>query len=466
MPCVTPPADLSRGEASRAPLRRRLGMLVYRDAARAYGVGVALAVLPLVYLFREWPPWAIRDALHGLPAADRAGVLAAAHAVYGLATAPLARQLLASERLRWWWALPLPARWWQALHLRHLVLLDAPWLLAIGYGMAPLLARDGRLSAVTGGLAFVALTLAGQIALVSVADRGSIWRAGGLLAWALAVALAVILPGPLALLLGALALVPAAFRLRQPFPEARARARGFAGGTPVLSLARLGWLAVRRRDGVAIAWGVFVQLALVVLVGLAAIHMDPPVIRAMLAERAVVAHPVTVEPDAVRALLRGVAVICALVGTAIALRSARILHGDRPLLDTWGIDPRHERNARLLLAVAGVLPAALVGSVLLPWLHPLGRQWPLELAVAVAWAAPATVHLVLTLEADRRLHHPRLPRHLLWLGAALLLVGVAGTTLALLPWAALAALRLPAAQRRADAARLRFETAVRDDHRS
>jgi len=457
---VTPRAELSHGAASRAPLRRRLGLLVYRDAARAYGVGVALALLPLVYLFREWPPWAIRDALHGLPAAERAGVLAGAHAVYGLATAPLARQLLASERLRWWWALPLPASWWQTLHLRHLVLLDAPWLLAIGYGMTPIVAREGVLAAVTGGLAFVALALAGQIALVSVADRRAIWPAGGLLVWALAVALAVILPGPLALLLGLLALVPAARRLRHPFPEARAWARGLAGGPPVLALARLGWLAVRRRDGVALAWGVFVQLAMVMLVGLAETHIGPPGLQLPSALE------VTVEPEAVRALLRGVAVICALVGTALALRSARLLHGDRPLLDTWGIEPRHERNARLLLATAGVLPALLLGSVLLPWLHPLGREWPLELAIAVAWAAPATVHLAFALEASRTLHDPRLPRHLLWLGAALLLVGVAGTTLALLPWAALAAVRLPAAQQRADAARRRFETAVRDDHRS
>ena len=34
-----------------------------RDALRAYGVGMSLALLPLVYLFREWPPWAIRDDL-------------------------------------------------------------------------------------------------------------------------------------------------------------------------------------------------------------------------------------------------------------------------------------------------------------------------------------------------------------------------------------------------------------------
>jgi hypothetical protein len=423
-------------------------VLVYRDAARAQGAGVVVALLPLVYLVREWPPWAIRDALHGLPALERGWVLAAAHAVYGLATAPLVRQLLASERLRWWWALPLPAAWWQGLHLRHLVLLDAPWLLAIGYGVAPLAAREGLIAAVASGLGFAALALAGQIALVSVVDRGLAWAGGGLLAWALAVFLAVLVPGPLALALGVLVLVPAVGRLGRPFPEARAQARGRAGGPSVVALARLGWLAVRRRDGVALTWAVLVQLAAVGLVGLAADHVGAS------------------EPAAVRALLRGAAVLCATIGAALVLRAVRLVHGDRPWLDTWGIQPRHERLARLLLAVTGVLPAMLVGSAVLPWLHPVVRTWPLELGVASVWAALGTVRLTFVLEAERRLHESRLPRQLLWLGAAVVLVSAAGTTLALLPWAALTAWRLPATQRRADAARRRFETAQRDDHRS
>lgn len=446
---TTPSADVSRRDtSSRGPLRRRLGVLVLRDASRAYGVGVALAVLPLAYLVREWPPWAIRDALHGLPAGERAGVLAAAHAVYGLATAPLCRQLLASERLRWWWTLPLPAAWWQGLHLRHLVLLDAPWLLAIGYGVTGLVAREGVSSAITSGLAFAALTLAGQIALASVADRSLVWAGAVLLAWAVAVAVAVVVAGPLTLVLGALVLAPAAWRLRRPFPEPRAQGRGRAGGPPVLALARVGWLAVRRRDGVAVTWGVLVQLGAVALVGLAAVHVGAS------------------EPAAVRALLCGAAVVCATIGAALVLRSVRLVHGDRPLMDTWGIEPRHERRARLLLAGLGVLPALLVGSVALPWLHPVGRAWPLELGMALGWAALDAVQLVFALEASRRLHEPRLPRHLLRLGAALVLVGAAGTTAVLLPWAALAAVRMSTAQRRADAARQRFETAERDDHRS
>jgi hypothetical protein len=436
---------LARHADPRGPLRRRLGVLVYRDAARAYGAGAVLILIPLTYLAREWPPWAIRDALHGMAPLARGWVLGGAYVAYALVTAPLVRQLLASERLRWWWALPLPARWWQGLHLRHLVLLDAPWLVAIGYGVVPLAARDGVLVAACGGLGFAALVLAGQIALVSVIDRGLWWVLAGLVALALAVLVAVLVPGPLALVVGAAALGPAAWRLRRPFPEARALVRGRAGGHPVVALARLGWLAARRRDGVALVYGLLVQLAMVALAGLALVHVG------------------TSEPGAARAFVRGAAVVSALVGAALVLRAARLVHGDRPWIEAWGVAPEHERRARILLAACGGLPALVVGGVALPWLHPLGREWPLALGVAIGWAAVGTARLVFVLEAERRLHEPRLPRQLAILGAALLAVGVAGTMLVLVPVAALAALRLPAAQRRADAARRRFE-AQRDDH--
>lgn len=442
------PHERPARKASGGSLRRRLSTLVLRDAARAYGVGVALVLLPQVYLFREWPPWTIRDALHGLSPSSRASFMAAAHVAYGLATAPIVRQLLASERLRWWWALPLPARWWRALHLRHLVLLSAPWLAAIVYGVIPLAVTEGLAGATASGLAFIMLTLAGQIAVVSVADRRAAWVGVVLLAWGLAVAIAVLTPSAVGAGLGASALLLAMRRLGRPMPERRARVRGRAGGPPVLALVRLGWLAARRHDTVALVWGTAVQLGAVALVGLAIVHVGES------------------EPGVAAALRRGLAVVCAAVGTALVLRSVRVLHGDRPLLDTWGIEARHERWARLLLAAAGVLPALLVGSVALPALGPVGRGWPLDLMLSTPWAALGTVRITYALEARRRLHDPRLPRHLLWTGAALVLTGFAGTALALLPWAVLEAWRLPATQRRADRARLRFETAVRDDHRS
>lgn len=437
---------MQRSDArARRALRHRLTALVYRDAARSYGLGLALVVMPLVYLFREWPPWAIRDALHGLPAAERAGWMAAAHAIYGLATLPVVRLLLGSERLRWWWALPLPAGWWRRVHLQHLALLDAPWLLAIAYGVAPL-SRGGLGEAIAAGVGFMAITLAGQIALVSTTDRGAAVTVAWIAAWASLVAAAVSLPSVAGAGLGLGALAVALRRLGRPMPERSARRRGAAGGPPVVALARLGALAVRRREPVALGWGLAVEL---VAVGLAALALS---------------KSSAIEPDSLAALLRGLTLVCAMVGSAVSLRATRLLDGDRPWLDSWGIDPRHERSARLLLAAVGVLPAALVGTPLLAGLDPLGRAWLPELLVATAWASLGVVTTSFALEARRALHRPRLLRALLRMGAALILVGIAGTGLILLPWALLDAMRLPSAQRRADRARQRFETSQRDDH--
>ncbi|MCH9685650.1 MAG: hypothetical protein K0V04_29735 [Deltaproteobacteria bacterium] len=260
---------------TRRRLRRQLTGLVYRDAARAYSAGLALAVFPLVYLFREWPPWVIRDTLVATPPPRRAMLLAIAHMTYGLATTGLVRRLLASERLRWWWALPLPASWWQRIHLRHLVLLDAPWLLAIAYGVSTRHPTMGLASILADGLPFVVATLAGQIALASVAVGPPAVRLATLGVWGAAVAGAVMLPGVVGSAVGVVALVLATRRLDHPLPERRAHTRGRAGGHPILALARLGWLATRRHDAVAIAWGAGLQLLAAVLILLANTHVGP-----------------------------------------------------------------------------------------------------------------------------------------------------------------------------------------------
>ncbi|MEM7154450.1 MAG: hypothetical protein AAF799_16505 [Myxococcota bacterium] len=437
-----------KARAKLGGLRWRLTALVYRDAAKAYGMGMALVLLPLVYLYREWPPWEIRDALYAASPSVRAWLIAAAHALYGLASAPVVRQLLASERLRWWWALPLSGRWWQAVHVRHLVLLDAPWLVAIAYGATPWAAREDPLTAIAVASTFATMTVAGQIALASATDRPWAWRGLALLAWASGAWIAVLLPTWLGAPLAAAALVPAIVRLRRPLPEARARMRGSAGGHPVLALARLGWLAVRRREPIAMTWGIVMQLSAVALVGLALVHVG------------------STQFDAVRSLQRGMAVVSAMAGTALVLRAVRIIDGDRPLLDSWGIETRHERWARLLLAATGVLPALVIGSVVLPVLHPVGQWWPMDQAIALSWATVTLVATDYVAEARRQLHEPRFNRLMLRTAVAAVLVVGAGTTLVLVPWAALAAWRLPSVQRRAQTARMRFETTRSDDHRN
>ncbi len=439
--------DPSRAVA-RDQLRRRLTALVYRDAARAYGVGMAGVILPLVYLFREWPPWEIRAALHDLAPLRRAELLALAHALYGLASLPLVRVLLASERLRWWWTLPLPATWWRALHLRHLLLLNGPWLLAIGYGLVPLVGREGMAEAITSGVAFVAVTLAGQVVLAAVIDRGIGAAAIVLAGWAATVVLAVMSPGAVGAALGGLLLLGVIRRLGTPLPEPRARMRGHSGGHPILALARLGWLAVRRRDAVPIAWGLAVELLAVGLAGLGLVHVGAE------------------EPGVAASMLRGIAVASAALGAGLVLRAIRAVDGDRPLLDTWGLQARDERRAHLLLAALGGLPAAIGGSLVLPWLAVVGRLWPLEAGLAVAWAAIGTTRFAYLEAARRRLDEPRSVRLLLRGALGALLAVTAETGLALVPWALYEAWRLPAAQRQAHRTRQRFETAQRDDHRS
>lgn len=444
-----PPSLASQDHAapgSLGPLRRQLSRLVVRDAVNAYWGGAVLVLLPLVYLWREWPPWAIRDALVGLPVMDRAEVMAAAHVAYGLVTAPVVQRLLASERLRWWWALPLSAGWWRGLHVRHLVLLDAPWLLAIAYGVAPRFARGERIEALACAVIFMALTLAGQVALVASTDRRVVVSMAWLSAYAAAVALAVALPLAVGSGVAVLGLGLAVARLGRPMPEVRARLRGLSGGHPVVALARLGWLAASRRDRMVVGWGIMLQLGAVALVDLGIEHVGAS------------------EVAAVETLRRGLAVVCAVVGTAVALRAVRIIDGDRAWLDSVGLEPRHERRARLLLAATGVAPAAVAGLVVLAWRSAAAPAWLMDLGLATAWAALGVVTMSYAAEAGRRLHEPRAQRLLLRLGLGMLLAVGVQTTWALVPWAVLDAARLRGLQRRADRARLRFETSRKDDH--
>lgn len=430
------------------PLRRQLSRLVVRDAVSAYWGGAVLVLLPLVYLWREWPPWAIRDTLVRLSVIDRAWVMAVAHVVYVVVTAPVVRRLLASERLRWWWALPLSAGWWRVLHVRHLVLLDAPWLVAIAYGVAPRFDRGAPVEALACAGTFMALTLAGQVALVASTDRRATVSVAWLAAHAALVALAVVVPLAAGVGVAGLALWLAVERLGRPMPEARARLRGVAGGHPVVALARLGWLAVSRRERMVVGWGIALQLAAVALVDLGIEHVGAR------------------EVAAVAALRRGLAVVCAVVGTAVVLRAVRIVDGDRPWLDSVGIEPRHERGARLLLAAMGVFPAAAAGLVVLAWHGAAAPEWLMDLGIATGWAALGVVTMGFGLEAGRRLHEPRMPRLLLRMGLGMLLAVGFETVWALVPWAALDAARLRGLQRRADRARVRLETSRRDDHQS
>ncbi len=129
----------------------RLSRLVWWDAARRYRVGLAIVCTPGIYLWKEWPPWVVRDALW------TAGpllwlVVAAAYIVLTLGPT---RQLVASERLSYWRQCPISPGRWRAFHGTHLVLLHAPALVALGYALAP----SGMVVAATAPILVAALTV-------------------------------------------------------------------------------------------------------------------------------------------------------------------------------------------------------------------------------------------------------------------------------------------------------------------
>lgn len=208
----------------------RLSQLVWRDAASRYWAGLVLVCVPGVYLWREWPPWLIRDALWRLSAGTAALTAFVVALAYGLLSAGPTRQLVASRRLDYWRQMPISRQQWQIFHGVHLWLLHAPGLAALGYVLAP----------------------------------------GGLL-------LSVGLP----LLLGATVLGPAAWRLGHPLPELRAwsiRIPIFASRSA--ALARLLMLALLRRRPAALVGLVFASVTVAGLGWAATSHVlaagEPP----------------------------------------------------------------------------------------------------------------------------------------------------------------------------------------------
>ena len=418
-------------------LRRRLFSLVYRDAARLHGMGVAVVVLPLVYLWREWPPWAIRSAIEALPAATQAGVVLVAIAGYARLTAAPVRTLLASQRLQLWRTLPLSRGFWRRTHGLHLLLLDAPWLGVIAYAVA----LRPTTPAVLAWISAVGLTIALQVSAIAYVDRP---RARiGVHALAIGLSLATWLSRS-AELAGAVGLVMATLsylRLADPFAEPPAAARRILGrlAGPARAWARLLFVAWLRRAPLFFAGTILGQI-----LGVAAV---------VLADR----HVGAIDPDGVLALARFVAVLGGWVGASALLQSVRAIDRDRAWLDALPLTRRAEHRARLHVAILGGAPTWVLLAVLSPA--------PLEALAAAAWAAAAMADLVAGRERARTLHDRLVERIVLAVAVALAAALATGHTAALLPWAAWSAAR---AYRRLDEAadvRARFETPREgDDH--
>lgn len=141
--------------------------LVLRDATRRYGAGLTFLVLTGGYLWRSLPPWVIRDWLWALPSRQVALVVFGAASAYLLITYPVARQLVASERLSYWRQFAIPVRCWRNMHARHLAIANAPAAATLLYLTAP--AKAATAFAVT-AVAYPIL-LALQWQLVSIVPQ-------------------------------------------------------------------------------------------------------------------------------------------------------------------------------------------------------------------------------------------------------------------------------------------------------
>lgn len=417
-------------------LRKRLTALVYRDVAIAHGLGLLIALLPMIYFVQVWPPSAIRAAIRALETWPRIGLLVVLHFAYLLATHGLVHRLLGSARLAWWRQLPLTNGWWRALHCRHLLLLDAPWLLAAAYGLWPLIGEDRVAAAFAWLFGYAGLTFTAQVALVA----GRPWRLALGLGSAVAF-LPVLWGGPwVAVLVGAPALAWAVRRLGEPMPEPQHFGHGrWHRGGATIALIRLAARAVMRRNAIALVWGLSLQLSIVVIVAFAL---------ARAGARA-------------EALARGLAVVAAAIGAAVLPRAMVLLDDDRAWIESWGVAPSIELRAQLGLAALGGAPALILGTSLT---HAHGWQWLLDGGVAIGWAAILATASNAAAEIRRELRKPKIARTLVRITLGVALVSLSGSVLVLIPWALVELVRLPKLHGRAQRTRQRFDVLDIDDH--
>jgi hypothetical protein len=142
-----------------------MGAWLLRDAVRRLGAGIAIAVLPLAWLWRSHPPWDIRAWLWSRDDAGTIAALVGLPIAWAILTAPLVRLLLRSARLEYWRQFPIPRAQWFLLHARNLLCIDVPGVAVAGYLFAPLHDRAMILGA---SVAALLLALAAQI-VISIA---------------------------------------------------------------------------------------------------------------------------------------------------------------------------------------------------------------------------------------------------------------------------------------------------------
>lgn len=394
---------------------------------------MAAVAVPSAYVAGQMDWRDLRDAVAELSPDLRALVIGAAVALYVIAMVPVVALLLTSARLDAFRTLPLSRAFWRRLHARHLLTANALGVGAVALGVTALASVGLRVAWAT---ALVALLLAVQVAWRAEPRR--VRRIALLVGAGAAVSVAVRLGSPWPL--GALAIPAAAWahrRLAGPMPEPpRTRVAWPTPRRPAVAFAILLARIVRRRSGGALTTVLLGQASVVMLAGLAVRHAphDP----------------------ATTSLLRGLAVVGAVVGAALMVPAWRGLARDRWLLDATPLRLREATLGWIVLGVLAAAPSALLAVE-------RGVAGALDWVAATGFAVLATAWVMLGAAVRRQPTAPVLPRLLAALLAAQVAVAAAGSTWPLAAVALGLALGLPSRSRAADVARRRFETHVRDD---
>ena len=383
--------------------RRLMTRLLLRDGIRRYRSGLSLGLLASIYLWRSMPPWVVRDGLWSLSPWQAALAVVASAAAYVVLTFPVARRLVASNRLEYWRQFSISAWQWRRLRWFLLALINLPALGAMAYMAAPIRPDDAipddAIPIVAS--ACVVLGYAGLIAVQSTA-------------------------------------------VARHAPRSQVRSLPNVKSAWA-AVCRLHWLAAWRRERNTASASVVIQLALAAMATLGASHVA------------------ATEPSAAWLLIRTLAVLGAVAAAWTPAMATRALDRDRWFLDTLGTTPHAELQGRF---AAGVLMGAFTIAGATAAGAMTGTAGALRGAfigiAAVALGSASSCTLVAAAEARRDIRHIRPARITVRATAALLVMNLLGAWAIMLVAAMELALAVRAL-RRAAVSRARFETPTKED---
>lgn len=360
---------------------------------RRQAIAVATVLALAAWLIRVWPPGELRAMAWAGEPEGRAVVLTGVAALWVRGTRGFALRLVVADDVRSLRALPIaPSRWRVVLSI-HLMVVDAPVIGAVVFGVAPMIGH-APVTAATWCLAVTAGFLAVRVAQCVAAGGKPIIR--GVLALAAtgtSVVIVTLSSPSLAIAMTLVFAATAVARLGHAFAEPRATrawSLPWRRGAPAVALARLYLEVTRRTDARFVVLATLGQSLAAGLAALAVVRVD------------------LIDPAGARGALVVFSMAAASLATWAALRTERIIARDRAALDPWIATSTIDFVGRMLAATIHTLP--LVIATVIAWLATMHARGPLAITFAVAiaaWSVAATMAIAVPGVAHDGLHDPR-----------------------------------------------------------